>query len=49
MFKYGWLKVLGITNILGPHAQALLHVSCELVVKLERLLDQFKVLGVGED
>ena len=33
----------------GPHAQALLHVSRELFVGSERLLNQFEVLGVGED
>ena len=41
----------------GSHAQALFHVSCELidclvdgsVSELERLLDQFKVLGVVGD
>ena len=44
---------MGKTNFHEPHAQALLHVSRELlsgsVVEPERLLDQFKVLGVGGD
>ena len=56
MFKYWWLKVLETTNIPGPHAQALLHVRCvgqwrSQVVSdsAEVVLNQFKVLGVGED
>ena len=40
-------------NIYRSHVQALLPVSCELIVWLfvgsvEKLLNQFKVLGVGE-
>ena len=57
MFKYWWLKVLETTNIPGPHAQTLLHVSRQLLGELvggsvggsKRLLDQFRVLGVGGD